>query len=275
MDLTAMDLEQGRAFLRKWAPDGLTAAELAGYAHHAAGRTLATASAMAATLPPGSRVLEVGAHPYFLTVLMKNARSDLDWVATNWHGVEGDPLAPQTHTVKNVETDEVVRITWYQSNVEEHALPFAAESFDAVAYCEVLEHLFTDPAASLEHIHAVLKPHGLLFLTTPNPARSYNVQRVLMKQSIYDPISGHGIYGRHNREYSYAELRQLLEAIGFTVTAHRTVETSTDRLYRRVVARLGYGEHHLIVASKNPGPPRRARPTWLYQAFPKEFYEAK
>lgn len=49
-------------------------------------------------------------------------------------------------------------------------LPFADESFDAVFYHHVIEHV-DDPAKSLAEIHRVLRPGGWLFVGTPNRHR--------------------------------------------------------------------------------------------------------
>ncbi len=48
-------------------------------------------------------------------------------------------------------------------------LPFATETFDAAICVEVLEHLFL-PLAALEEIRRILKPGGVLIVTTPNVA---------------------------------------------------------------------------------------------------------
>jgi SAM-dependent methyltransferase len=211
-------------------------------------------------------VLEIGANPYFLTVLMHAARPDLDWVCTNWHDGTADDGPHQTRAVHE-DDNRSVPICWFQANVERDPLPFGGESFDAVVYCEVLEHLIEDPARSLEHIHRVLKPMGELLLTTPNPARLINLWRLFRQGTIYDGFSGYGIYGRHNREYSRRELIELFEGTGYCVTRCTTVETTSDNTLRRLVARLGYGEHHLLVARRSGAAPRRYRPSWLYRSF--------
>ena len=251
--------------LRGWAPEGAPTAEMDGYIRHSAGRLCATARALA-RLPQGARVLEIGANPYFLTVLMHAARPDLDWVCTNWH--EGT-IGTGPHEARAVRDHDrqAVAVRWYQANVERDALPFAPESFDAVVYCEVLEHLVEDPARSFEHIHHVLKPSGELLLTTPNPARLINLWRLFRQGTIYDGVSGYGIYGRHNREYSRRELIELLEGIGYHVTRCSTVETTSDAGWRNLIARLGYGEHHLLLAKRSGAAPRRYRPSWLYRSF--------
>jgi SAM-dependent methyltransferase len=251
--------------LRGWAPEGAPAVEMEGYIRHSAGRLCASARALA-VLPHGARVLEIGANPYFLTVLMHAARPDLDWVCTNWHE---DAAGEGPHETQAVHKDnhQSVCVRWYKANVERDPLPFPSESFDAVVYCEVLEHLVEDPARSLEHIHRVLKPSGELLLTTPNPARLINLWRLLRQGTIYDGVSGYGIYGRHNREYSRRELIELLEGIGYRVTRCVTVETTSDWRMRTLVARLGYGEHHLLLATRIGPKPRRYRPPWLYRSF--------
>src|SRR5207302_6079645 len=89
--------------------------------------------------------------------------------------------------------------------------------FDAVLFCEVLEHLLEDPFRPLREIQRVLKRGGALILTTPNATRLENVARLLAGENIYDPYSAYGPYGRHNREYTLKELRRLLTHAGFTV----------------------------------------------------------
>ncbi len=49
-------------------------------------------------------------------------------------------------------------------------LPFASQSFDAVFYHHVIEHV-DDPVASLAELSRVLKPGGWIFVGTPNRHR--------------------------------------------------------------------------------------------------------
>jgi SAM-dependent methyltransferase len=264
LDLSQLKRDTVLELLRGWAPEGAPAQEMEGYIRDSAGRLCASARALA-QLRHGARVLEIGANPYFLTVLMHIARPDLDWVCTNWHeGIvgKGPHEAHATHG-----DGHAIPVRWFQVNVERDPLPFSPESFDAVVYCEVLEHLVEDPARSLEHIYPVLKRSGELLLTTPNPARLINLWKLFRQGTIYDGVSGYGIYGRHNREYSRRELIELLEGTGYRVTKCVTVETTSDWSLRTLIARLGYGEHHLILATRTDSEPIRYRPAWLYRSF--------
>jgi SAM-dependent methyltransferase len=58
--------------------------------------------------------------------------------------------------------------------VEDADIPGRAGSFDVVTAIEVLEHV-TDPLAELRRMRALLRPGGLLFLTTGN-AEPYNAK---------------------------------------------------------------------------------------------------
>jgi|GEM_PF-597054 len=50
-----------------------------------------------------------------------------------------------------------------------HSLPFPSNTFDAVWFTEVIEHVVS-PADVLQEINRILRPGGFLFLTTPNSA---------------------------------------------------------------------------------------------------------
>ena len=164
-------------------------------------------------------------------------------------------------------------------NTELAKLPFTDQSFDCILFCEVLEHLTIDPVFTLLELHRVLKPSGHLILTTPNVARLENVARLMAGANLYDPYSGYGPYGRHNREYTRHELWHLLRHLGFEpeimftadVTENRAGNYSTLEQCEPLLSnRLpDLGQYH-FTRSRKAQAPNVLRPAWLYRSLPKE-----
>lgn len=73
-------------------------------------------------------------------------------------------------------------------------LPFAAESFDNVLCLEVIEHLEEkDVLTLLDEIHRILKPQGVLFISSPNFDN---------KETLWQD---------HIKEYTKKEMKELLQ----------------------------------------------------------------
>ena len=162
--------------------------------------------------------LELGANPYYTSVLLKYF-TPIEQTLANYFGSHFGPTASQAVKVVNPHTgqSESHVATFHHFNIEEAEFPFASASFDVVLFCEILEHLQSDPIRVLREIKRILKPSGKLILTTPNVARLENVCRLIAGENIYDPYSGYGPYGRHNREYNRDELAKLLAFAGFEI----------------------------------------------------------
>ncbi len=91
----------------------------------------------------------------------------------------------------------------------EESLPFEDERFDAVWCTEVLEHLFHVHSA-LAELNRVLKPGGLLLLTTPYHGLVKNLLIVLAAFEVhYNPDLS------HIRYFSRRSLGQCLRRAGF------------------------------------------------------------
>lgn len=105
----------------------------------------------------------------------------------------------------------------YFVDLETMPLPAEDETFDIVLCCEVLEHMDVDPMFMLEQINRVLKPSGLLVLTTPNITSSHALWKMLRGIEPYFFMQYHkdGSPYRHNYEYSLGGLTTLLKAAGF------------------------------------------------------------
>jgi SAM-dependent methyltransferase len=184
--------------------------------------------------PANIKVLELGANPYFLTQMIQ------DRFGSEMH-TNGCPLGL-------TEDDEEIRsgIVSFESsaggeqrpvenrlfNVEEDRYPYDDSSFDLVICQELIEHLLFSPTFMLNEIHRVLKKGGKLIMTCPNVARIDVLRKVLTNKN---PIWGyvkvvdksgrrnsdwpgsHGVYGRHNREYTLAEATDLARGCGFKI----------------------------------------------------------
>ena len=93
------------------------------------------------------------------------------------------------------------------------ALPFQAESFDAVYSMGTVEH-FADTDLAVREIFRVLRPGGRVVIGVPN--RWDPFLRPLLVALLY-PI---GLYGYgYEKSYSRRAFRRLLERAGFGVTA--------------------------------------------------------
>jgi len=94
-------------------------------------------------------------------------------------------------------------------------LPFADGSFDVVLCCEVIEHLLDVPAA-LRALHRVLRPGGLLFLSTPYHGLAKNLALAVFGfDRHFDPA------GPHIRFFTVRSLTKLLRQVGFRVERRR------------------------------------------------------
>ena len=219
--------------------------------------------------------LEIGANPYFTTMLLRRF-SPLRLTLVNFFGEHiAVPILPQQIHFENCGTADQLTVDTHHANIEKNRLPFADAAFDVVLFCEVLEHLLNDPWFALCEMHRVLKPGGTLIVTTPNVARLENIARLLAGENLYDPYSGYGPYGRHNREFTLGEVRRLLEHGGFRIETAFSADVHENRAnlfhpatqIAPILRRREDLGQYLFVKAVRAGAPQAERPAWLFRSY--------
>lgn len=226
--------------------------------------------------------LEIGANPYFMTLMFRKFRPGLDFSLVNYFG--GDThQAVQRVAFSGFDDDpQYLDLTYTNTNLEMTQLPYPTDSFDLVVFCEVLEHLTTDPMHAMLELRRVLKPGGRLVLTTPNATRLENVSAFVEGRNIYDPYSKYGPYGRHNREYTRHELVQLLSHCGFeteicyTANVHDDIPPHPAHI-PAINAAIASVENrsfdlgqYLFSSSISKREAQALKPAWLFRSYPPE-----
>lgn len=222
--------------------------------------------------------LELGANPYFTTILLQEF-TQLKLSLANYFGSNRDNVIVQDVNYQDFKSAKQLSIQLKSShfNIEEEQFPFSDGEFEVVLFCEIIEHLLMNPVAVLKEIKRILKPNGTLILTTPNVSRLENVARMIAGVNIYDPYSGYGPYGRHNREYNKHELYLLLNYLGFTVDVMFTADVNENHAssysavseYENLLKHreLDLGQY-IFVRALNTGKAGEKKPAFLYRSYP-------
>jgi len=227
-------------------------------------------------IPKGcGKLLDIGANPYFTTMLLKKF-TEYDVYCTNFFGSE-TPKSASQHKL-NVDNERIA-FKYHTYNVEGDNIPYPEKTFDVILFCEVIEHLTQDPLKAIINVKKMLKPGGCLILTTPNVSRLENVAKMLAGANIYDPYSGYGIYGRHNREYNCHEINQLLTHAGFTIEHMFTIDVHENRSthycnLNNIKSLLKHRKNdigqYIFLRAKNLKEANSKKPSWLYRSYPSQ-----
>jgi SAM-dependent methyltransferase len=168
-------------------------------------------------------ILDIGGFGELLLILRKF------YGLTSVHGanLEGNAFGykdGRLHSYDDSNLEHSIRID--ACDVERERLKHADNSLDVVTCFEVLEHLRYDPMFMLLEIHRVLRPGGVLILSTPNASSWECFARVAALESPFTFSSyfadGTGI--GHCKEYSALELRQVLVQTGFSIDRFETMD---------------------------------------------------
>jgi SAM-dependent methyltransferase len=161
----------------------------------------------------GRRLLDVGSFPGHLSALAQ---------ARGWEvaGINND-IEGAGPWAAFLERCRERKLEIGGCEVEREPLPVPTASVDAVLFCELFEHLHWNPFHTLKEIFRVLRPGGLLILTTPNLRRAETLFRWLHDWGWQPPVTRPFyalfpslLYHRHNREYTAPELDYYLARQG-------------------------------------------------------------
>jgi SAM-dependent methyltransferase len=197
-----------------------------------------------AGLHRGGVVLEIGGYPFYFSMCLRKLGVELTTV----------DLAPQR--AQDLIRDYSLRVI--TCDIEREPLPLSDHSVTTITLCATFEHLRVDPLFALGEMRRVLRPGGLLYLTTPNLYRLGNIASFALGRGLaFDPIREYGKlrsigHMGHVREYTALEIRRFLESAGFASIeiARRVAPSRRGKLVDSVQRLLPGTRGELVVTAR-------------------------
>lgn len=155
-----------------------------------------------------AKILDIGASPYHVMYCLKKLGFDIC-------GIDINP-----NILKEFQRKYGLKVA--QHNMEKGKSPFKDQEFDLVVFTEIFEHLGVNPLNVLKEIKRILKPKGMLILSTPNLYTLHKIIMFLFGMSFnnalgeFNKVENTGYMG-HIREYSNREIKMILESCGYEI----------------------------------------------------------
>jgi SAM-dependent methyltransferase len=171
---------------------------------------------------------------------------------------------PERSFLTGLDNVEFVKANFNETDFLRETIP--DRSVDTVVATEVLEHVLNHPSGFLAECLRILRPAGVLVVTTPNPCTVANAARMLMGQPF---LWGDEWFARtpkfdegkvvafpfvHYREYPPVVFRQLLGdlpgasivATGFIAHVGEPSRNKPKALALTLIHRIGLGDKRIV-----------------------------
>lgn len=175
----------------------------------------------------GSQILEVGSIPLILTIAINELG----------YKIQGIDISPERFQ----SVISVHKLDIQKQDIEKERFNFESNQFDIVIFNELFEHLRINPIHTMSEVFRVLKPNGILMLSTPNFMSWRNIESLVMynkgRAEIYNEYSKLQKLGHmgHVRLYTYVEIADFLGIIGFEVKRIIFRGTSNKKKLKKVI----------------------------------------
>jgi len=185
------------------------------------GRFRVTAARMVELVPKHAEILDIGGHYLHLS-------SVLALLGYRVSAIDVPPFARLPLVVERAARREIALTAVDSDDIAAgRFLSANADCFDAVLFCEILEHITFNPIAFWRQVHVVLRPNGMILVTTPNSLKLLSVLGALWNLVSLrriglsvKQIMHHGTFGHHWKEYSAREITEYFSALSPDFRVH-------------------------------------------------------
>lgn len=158
------------------------------------------------------KVLEIGSHYLHTSILLASRSFEVDAMdVEEFWKLEFVKERAEKYALNPIVENDISRLTSFQNT---------HDKYDLVVFTEILEHITFNPIQFWKLIYQVLKPGGLIYISTPNafalPSYVRAIKNAFGLKSIgitVDDIFSKVTYGHHWKEYSAKEIIKYFEVL--------------------------------------------------------------
>ncbi|MEB2782533.1 methyltransferase domain-containing protein [Algoriphagus sp. C2-6-M1] len=158
------------------------------------------------------KVLEIGCHYLHTSILLSSRGFQVDAMdVTEFWELDFVRKRGEKHKLHPIIENDLSKLNRFAEIFDE---------YDLIVFTEILEHITFNPIHFWKRIYQILKPGGIIYISTPNafalPSLVRNFKNTMFLKSIgisVDDIFSKVTYGHHWKEYSANEIQKYFNTL--------------------------------------------------------------